>query len=92
MEGHMIGRIFGGLGMAALLAGAAALAEPSTAGDPALKSSKGDPNRMICRSMNEGGSRLDRARACHTAAEWAELRRQTRATIDHIQTTRPGSY
>jgi hypothetical protein len=78
--------------MAALLAGAAALANPPAAGDASLKSSKADPNRMMCRTLNESGSRLDRRYACHTAAEWAELRRQTRATIDHIQTTRPGSY
>jgi poly(3-hydroxybutyrate) depolymerase len=60
--------------------------------DPALKTNKGDPNRMVCRTEIEGATRLDRRRACHTVAEWADLRRQTRANIDHIQTTRPGSY
>jgi hypothetical protein len=77
----------------ALFAGAAALAQPSAGGDAAaLKSSKDDPNRMICRSMNEGGTRLDRRRACHTAAEWAELRRQARQAIEHIQNSTAASY
>jgi len=47
---------------------------------------------MVCRTEVEGASRLDRRRSCHTVAEWTELRRQTRANIDHIQTNRPGSY
>ena len=84
----MIGRACGVLGAIALFAATAALAQAPTAADPSLKGNKGDPNRMVCRSMNEGGSRLDRRRACHTVAEWAELRRQTRASIDHIQTSR----
>jgi len=88
----MIGRLSVGLGMIALVAGAAALAEPAAQGDNALKARKDDPNRMVCRNLYEGATRLDRRRACHTVAEWADLRRQTRATIDHIQTTRPGSY
>ena len=89
----MIGRTTSALALIALIAGAAALAEPSASGgDNALKARKDDPNRMVCRAENEGGTRLDRRRACHTVAEWAELRRQTRANIDHIQTTRPGSY
>jgi hypothetical protein len=81
----MIGRAICILGIAALSAGAAALADPPAAGP---SSGKADPNRMICRTLNEGGSRLDRRYACHTAAEWAELRRQTRASIDHIQNSR----
>jgi len=88
----MIGRFMVAAGAIALFAGTATLAEPSAQGDPALKARKDDPNRMVCRNENEGATRLDRRRACHTVAEWAELRRQTRATIDHIQTTRPGSY
>ena len=89
----MIGRVSCGIGLVALIAGAAALAEPSTSnGDNALKARKDDPNRMVCRTEVEGATRLDRRRACHTVAEWAELRRQTRANIDHIQNTRPGSY
>ena len=84
----MIGRAMCVLGIAALFAGAAALADPPAGGGASPKANKADPNRMICRTLNEGGSRLDRRYACHTAAEWAELRRQTRQNIDHIQNSR----
>jgi hypothetical protein len=84
----MIGRASCIVGAIALFAGAAALAQPPAGGDPALKARKDDPNRMVCRNLNEGGSRLDRRRACHTVSEWAEMRRQTRQTIDHMQNSR----
>jgi hypothetical protein len=44
-----------------------------------------DPNRKICRTIAETGSRLNRSRACHTAAEWEDLRRQTELNIEKIQ-------
>ena len=48
-----------------------------------------DPNRMICKTVEESGSRLKRVRACHTQAEWDELRRQMKQNIDRIQNSRP---
>jgi hypothetical protein len=45
-------------------------------------------DKKICRTELESGSRLRKSRACHTAAEWAELRRQAKANIDHIQNAR----
>ena len=44
-----------------------------------------DPNKKTCRTVAEIGSRLKRSRACHTAAEWAELRRQSTLNIEKIQ-------
>jgi hypothetical protein len=88
MEAQMIGRASGIAAALSLFAGAAVLAQPQAGGDPALKARKDDPNRMICRTLEGSGSRLERQRACHTAAEWAELRRQTRQNIDHIQNSR----
>ena len=44
-----------------------------------------DPKKVICRTISETGSRLNRSRACHTAAEWEELRRQTELNIEKIQ-------
>ena len=86
----MIGRPVVIISSVALLAGAAAMADPPAAAgtDTVAKSRKADPNRMICRTLDGSGSRLERQRACHTAAEWAELRRETRASIDHIQNSR----
>lgn len=34
-----------------------------------------DPNRMICKYSDEPGSRIQRRKVCHTAAEWAERKR-----------------
>lgn len=34
-----------------------------------------DPNRMICKHSDEPGSRIQRRKVCHTAAEWAERKR-----------------
>jgi hypothetical protein len=52
------------------------------------KSRKADPNKLICRTTEETGTRLNRRRACHTLAEWEELRRQMKANIEHIQAAR----
>ena len=34
-----------------------------------------DPDRMICKRSDEPGSRIQRRKVCHTAAEWAERKR-----------------
>lgn len=67
---------------AALASGVLAAAQPAPAPAPAANSNN---ERLICRTMPDGGSRFTTQRACHTRAEWAELRRQTQQTIDHIQ-------
>jgi hypothetical protein len=65
----------------ALVGTTAVMAEPRNAsGDEA--------NKQICRAIADTGSRLGRVRECHTAQEWAELRRQTQQNIDHIQNSR----
>lgn len=56
----------------------------------AAEKAKGrDPNRVICRTIEESGSRLKRVRACHTQAEWDELKRQMKQNIEKIQNSRP---
>jgi hypothetical protein len=45
-------------------------------------------DERICRIERTTGTRLGAARACHTAAEWAELRRQTIQTVSRIQNSR----
>ncbi|HKX91302.1 MAG TPA: hypothetical protein VJM15_02605 [Sphingomicrobium sp.] len=44
-----------------------------------------DPNKKICEIVEETGSRLDRKRVCHTAAQWAEIRAQTQANLQRVQ-------
>lgn len=71
-----------------LLAAGAALLIGSAA-QAAEGSKHRDPNKKVCRTISETGSRLNRTRACHTQAEWDELRRQTKAKIENIQNNRP---
>lgn len=71
-----------------VLAAAAALLI-GTAANAAEASKHRDPNKKICRTISETGSRLNKSRACHTQAEWDELRRQTKAKIENIQNNRP---
>ena len=76
-------KVYGALAVA-LVATTAVMAQPSSS-----TTEKSDANKQICRVIADTGSRLGRYRACHTAAEWIELRRQTKQNIDHIQNARP---
>jgi hypothetical protein len=66
----------------ALIIGTAVLTAPRAPAAP------GKGEKMICRRDSESGSRLKKSRACHTAAEWADLRRQAKANVDRIQNGR----
>jgi hypothetical protein len=83
LEMQMIGRMLSGACAIALVTTTAVMAQPSTGSQ-----SKDDANKQICRTSVDIGSRLARTRACHTAQEWAELRRQARQNVDHIQNSR----
>ncbi len=75
----MIARhIFVALCAVALSAGAAAASENGSA-------RKANPNKIVCRTEQEMGSRLKKAKVCHTLAEWEELRRQTDRNVEKIQ-------
>ena len=74
------------------LAATAVLGAASAAAEESSKSKRGDPNKLICRTMEENGQKLRKVRAFHTAAEWAEMRRQTRAAIEHIQNSRATNF
>ena len=52
----------------------------------AAQAPAGGANDMICRITGETGSRLQRSRICKTRAEWDELRREQRNSIDRAQT------
>ena len=82
----MIGKILYGACAVALVTTTAVIAQPS-----ASDTAKSAPNKQICRTISDTGSRLGRYRACHTAQEWIELRRQTKQNIDHIQNARPAN-
>jgi hypothetical protein len=74
--------------VSALLASSAGWAQAPTAGQP--NESRYDPNEMICRSIEDTGSRLSRSRICLTRAQWADHRRHQRQTVERNQASRPG--
>ncbi|PWG03322.1 hypothetical protein [Sphingosinicella humi] len=49
----------------------------------------GDSSRIICEKVEIIGSRLAVKKTCHTAAEWADIRRQQRMQTDRIQGFKP---
>jgi hypothetical protein len=81
----MIGRMLYGAAAAALVTATAVLGQPAASG------SNAGADKQICRASTDTGSRLGRSRSCHTAREWAELRRETQQNIDHVQNARAAS-
>jgi hypothetical protein len=67
-----------------LIAGLAALCGSAAAATEHNKRVS-DPNKVICKTISETGSRLKRTRACHTAREWEDLRAQTDRNVEKIQ-------
>ena len=65
--------------IAVLGIGTAAAAE-----DPPQRPQR-DPNRMICQTDPEIGSLVSRVKVCHTAAEWAEIKREARQNLERSQ-------
>ena len=57
---------------------------PVSAGEAAR-----NPNRRICVTQDEIGTRLASKRVCRTAAEWVAYRREIRDTVDRVQAMKP---
>ena len=75
-----------------VLTAATIAAIPAAAGNRKNKVDPPNDSKLICKTLEESGQKLRRTRACHTAAEWRELQRQTRAAIEHIQSSRATNY
>lgn len=70
--------------------GASAAAEPSLAPSTAPRANGGgDTGQIVCRNVEEIGSRLSRRRICRTRAEWEDLQLQERQVIDRVQSFKP---
>lgn len=56
------------------------------------KEDMGDPTRIICRKVQQIGTRLGSKRICATAAQWAAIRQEDREGLEKLQTQRfPGN-
>ena len=74
--------------VSALLASTASWAQTPSAGQD--NGAAPDPNEMICRSVEDTGSRLSRSRICLTRAQWADHNRGTRQQVERNQASRSG--
>ena len=61
-----------------------AVAAPAAA-DPAPPKSKLDPERIICRTDNVIGSRLQSVKVCMSARKWADFSHDQRKSIEKMQ-------
>ena len=71
----------------ALFLSAAAVAQTSAARQSGTGANY-DPEQIICRSIDNTGSRLSRSRLCMTRAQWDEHRRTTRQILEQTQSNR----
>jgi hypothetical protein len=85
MEMTMIAKLVTTACAIALCAGAA------TAGARQKASDVKDGSKVVCRTVEETGSRLSKTRICRTQTQWAELRRQTREDLERAQGVRPSA-
>jgi hypothetical protein len=72
--------------VSALLASSAGWAQAPTSSQSNTDSP--DPNEMVCRSVEDTGSRLSRSRICMTRAQWVEHLRGTRQNVERSQNNR----
>lgn len=64
----------------------AAVAAPALADKPeGRKGANLDPNRMICRTEQNTGSRLSSSKRCMTAQQWADQRLADRQVVERSQ-------
>lgn len=55
---------------------------------PATTNAAAKPDKIICRRIEELGSRLKANKVCMTSSEWAEQRRLDRMNVDRAQKNR----
>jgi hypothetical protein len=74
---------------AALLAGSPAIAQTLPPTTQATRTANTDPNKLICESQEQIGSRLGKRRVCLTAEQWKEKHREQAQWTEEIQS---GTY
>lgn len=47
-----------------------------------------DKQKVVCRTIDATGSRLQKRRECHTLAEWTEIRMLDRQALERTQSNR----
>ncbi|MEG3089167.1 hypothetical protein [Sphingomonas sp. PB4P5] len=65
-----------------------AQAQSTVAPTPATKAVKGDPNRIVCKTLATTGSRLKPNKDCRTAKQWSDDQAMERRDLDRLQSNR----
>ena len=73
----------------ALPAHALAAAQAPQTPPPQQNGARSNHNEVVCEKIETIGSRLGSKRVCLTRAQWAERRRDDRATTEKAQIARP---
>ncbi|HYJ53363.1 MAG TPA: hypothetical protein VEW04_09330 [Allosphingosinicella sp.] len=76
------------LAAAAALTAGAAYAQAPAAGSTTPTADGPDPNEMICRRVQDSGSRLNASRICMTRQQWIDYQREQRADTERSQNRR----
>ena len=71
--------------VAGTLIASAAVAATAQTTAAAPESGGSHQERMVCKSIQEIGSRLNRRRVCRTRGEWDEIEQQTRQVVERVQ-------
>ncbi|MFO1239227.1 MAG: hypothetical protein U1E64_02640 [Sphingomonadaceae bacterium] len=89
MKVEVVSRLLAIAGCILAVQPALATNEPAPTPTGAAKAAKTrDPNRMICETSLETGSRLAKKRVCMTAAEWDERRHEDSQLVNRAQVQR----
>jgi hypothetical protein len=67
----------------------ATMAAPVAARPAEDKKDARDPNRVVCKTTDVIGSRLQKKKTCMTAQQWDEFERDQRNTVDRVQAFKP---
>lgn len=82
---------FVALAAATLIVAAPALSQTAAPAAAPTANAKPTKDKLICETQQETGSRLDRKRVCHTAAEWQSIKSQSRDAIEKYQQQSTGT-
>jgi hypothetical protein len=75
---------------ATLISAVAVAATAQTTATPADHKEAAE-NKVVCRTIHELGSRLNRRRECRTRQEWDEIERQNRQEVERSHANRQTS-
>lgn len=78
-----------GIVSAILVSATAAIAQAPTETPSTQTVDQSDQDQVVCRRVEQIGSRISARRVCRTRAQWAEEQDESRKVIERIQSMKP---